>query len=138
MQDDDRQGALRTALHLLFQILPDITNADLFVLAFPNIAFDAEDEDVDVTDEDCKQWLAVWQLLEEFHKDGKVKTLGLSEFGTSRLQKFLPLTQVKPSVDQINLRDCCIVPKPLIIYAKEQGIQLLTHSDCTGTFTRNI
>lgn len=38
---------------------------------------------------------------------------------------------MKPSVDQINVRDCCVVPRPLIWYAKERGIELLTHNDCT-------
>lgn len=32
-------------------------------------------------------------------------------------------------MDQINVRDCCVVPKPLIVYAKEKGIELLTHND---------
>jgi glutamate--cysteine ligase regulatory subunit len=33
-------------------------------------------------------------------------------------------------VDQINLKDCCVVPKSLILYAKQEKIQLLTHNDC--------
>lgn len=59
-----------------------------------------------------------------------ISRLGISEFGTSRLESLLPFTTVKPSVNQINVRDCCVVPKPLIVYAKEKGIELLTHNDC--------
>jgi glutamate--cysteine ligase regulatory subunit len=34
-------------------------------------------------------------------------------------------------VNQINLKNCCNVPPPLSKLAKEQGIELLVHSDCT-------
>ena len=61
----------------------------------------------------------------------RIRKLGLAEFGTTRLTRFLPGTKVKPAVDQINIRDCCVVPKGLIMFAREHGIELLTHSDCT-------
>jgi glutamate--cysteine ligase regulatory subunit len=56
----------------------------------------------------------------------------LAEFGSERLKKFLPRTKVRPSVDQINVRDCCVVPRSLILYAKQEKIELLTHNDCTN------
>lgn len=34
------------------------------------------------------------------------------------------------------MRDCCVVPKPLILYAKKEGIELLTHNDCTNVLPR--
>ena len=64
-------------------------------------------------------------------KSPSIRKLGLAEFGTTRLSRFLPGTKVKPAVDQINIRDCCVVPKGLIMFAREHGIELLTHSDCT-------
>lgn len=73
-----------------------------------------------------------WACLEEQHDKGIIARLGVAEFGRERLAKFLRQTRVRPSVDQINVRDCCVVPKPLIVYAKEQKIDLLTHSDCTN------
>lgn len=60
-----------------------------------------------------------------------IRKLGLAEFGTTRLSRFLPGTKVKPAVDQINIRDCCVVPKGLIMFAREHRIELLTHNDCT-------
>jgi len=65
-----------------------------------------------------------------------VSKLGIAEFGVARLEKFLEHTTVKPSVNQINVRDCCVVPKPLILYAKQQQIELLTHNDCTNILPR--
>lgn len=62
--------------------------------------------------------------------EGLIGKIGLSEFGTARLEQVLKVARVKPSVDQINVRDCCVVPKPVILYAKEKGIELLTHDDC--------
>jgi len=59
-----------------------------------------------------------------------VGALGIAEFGCNRLMRLLPTTRIKPAVDQINVRDCCVVPKPLILAAKREGIELLTHNDC--------
>jgi glutamate--cysteine ligase regulatory subunit len=71
-----------------------------------------------------------WRVLESLHEKGIIAQLGLSEFSSDRLAKFLPEVKVRPSVDQINVKDCCVVPKSLIVYAKEQKIELLTHADC--------
>ena len=76
--------------------------------------------------------LTTWRTLETLHSESLVSRLGISEFSQHRLSKFLPHTKVKPSVDQINVRDCCVVPKPLILYAKKEAIELLTHNDCTN------
>ena len=43
----------------------------------------------------------------------------------------------RQSVDQINVRDCCVVPKSLIVYAKGEKIDLLTHSDNTNILPRD-
>lgn len=110
---------------------------DLLIISFPSITFDAEDlpsspsspPDSEPTAE-VAAWLSSYRVLESFHASGHIKRLGISEFGTNRLEELLPHTNVKPSVDQINVRDCCVVPKPLIVYAKEKGIELLTHNDC--------
>jgi glutamate--cysteine ligase regulatory subunit len=55
--------------------------------------------------------------------------LGLSEFGVLRLQAFLPHVRVSPTVDQVNLRDCCDVPHDLLAYTRQEGIKLLPHMD---------
>ena len=40
--------------------------------------------------------------------------------------------QVKPCINQVNLESCCVMPKDLTEYAKENDIQLLTHNDPRG------
>jgi glutamate--cysteine ligase regulatory subunit len=128
---------------------------DLLIVSFPGMAFDADDEDSDLEDppsapqstsegcddtevppEDIESMAATWKTLEKLHSEGLVSKLGIAEFGVARLEKFLEHTTVKPSVNQINVRDCCVVPKPLILYAKQQQIELLTHNDCTNILPR--
>ena len=114
---------------------------DLLIISFPGVSFDAEDEEEgsdNLVDglkdeaEDFDAMIETWRPLEKLHSRGVVSQIGLAEFGSERLQKFLPRTNVRPSVDQINVRDCCVVPKPLILYAKQEKIELLTHNDCTN------
>ena len=80
--------------------------------------------------------ITTWRTLETLQEEGLVSKLGIAELGVTRLSKFLEHTKIKPSVNQINVRDCCVVPKPLIIYAKQQKIELLTHNDCTNILPR--
>ena len=112
---------------------------DLLIVSFPGISFDADDGDEEEPQwsqhdegDDLSAMVDIWKALENLHAKGFVKQIGLSEFGSERLEKFLPRTKVRPSVDQINVRDCCVVPKSLILYAKQEKIELLTHNDCTN------
>jgi glutamate--cysteine ligase regulatory subunit len=120
-----------------------VESIDLLILSFPNIVFDADDEseEEEFSDtssgapnapEDMATMLQTWRTVENLHEKGVVSKLGLAEFGTGRLSRMLAETKVRPTVDQINVRDCCVVPKPLILFAKKEGIELLTHSDCTN------
>jgi glutamate--cysteine ligase regulatory subunit len=128
-----------------------VDSIDLLIVSFPNIVFDADDESseddeedvpqtspatIEGTPEDIPTMLQTWRTIENLHSKGIVSKLGLAEFGTSRLTKILSAAKVRPSVDQINVRDCCVVPKPLILFAKKEGIELLTHSDTTNILPR--
>lgn len=129
------QEAIRLVLEELH-----VPSIDLLIVSFPEVSFDADDEE-DRNGSECSNGGAVedidamietWRALERLHSDGLALQIGVSEFGSERLQKFLPRTKIRPSVDQINVRDCCVVPKSLILYAKQEGIELLTHNDCTN------
>ncbi|KAF2710026.1 hypothetical protein K504DRAFT_481264 [Pleomassaria siparia CBS 279.74] len=135
------------------------TSIDLLIVSFPGISFDADDEDSDsepeptlstppiitsdggcpesdAQPEDIATMITTWKTLEKLQEEGVVSKLGISEFGVQRLNKFLPQAKVRPSVDQINVRDCCVVPKPLILYARQEKIELLTHNDCTNVLPK--
>lgn len=124
-----------------------VESIDLLIVSFPNIVFDADDEseedaasgpdtDSDAQSsagpEDISSMLKTWHTVEELHDNGTVAKIGLAEFGTRRLTTFLNEARIRPAVDQINVRDCCVVPKPLIMFAKKEKIELLTHSDVTN------
>ncbi|KAL4953504.1 putative gamma-cysteine synthetase regulatory subunit [Aspergillus filifer] len=130
----------RQAIELVLKEL-HVDSIDLLIVSFPGILFDAEDDSededggsIDASSEefadDFDSLIQTWRSLESLHAQGKISQLGVAEFGAERLARFLEHTTVKPSVDQINLKDCCVVPKSLILYAKQQGIELLTHNDC--------
>lgn len=122
----------REAIDLVLKEL-NVESIDLLIVSFPGILFDADDdseeEDAGQPD-DFDSIVQTWSTLESLQAEGRIAQLGVAEFGSERLARFLPHTKVKPSVDQINLKDCCVVPKSLILYAKQEQIQLLTHNDC--------
>lgn len=117
-----------------------ISSIDLLIGSFAGVSFDADDEeDTESSEEgsskdleDTENIIETWRAFERLHAEGVVLQIGLAEFGSERLKKFLPRTQVRPSVNQINIRDCCVVPRSLIQYAKHEKIELLTHNDCTN------
>jgi glutamate--cysteine ligase regulatory subunit len=154
---DRRCAQTREAIELVLKEL-GASSLDLLIVSFPGISFDADDEDSDFDDppsapqsasdndggcvdsevppEDIETMITTWRTLEKLQEEGLVSKIGIAEFGVTRLSKFLEQTKIKPSVNQINVRDCCVVPKPLIIYAKQQKIELLTHNDCTNILPR--
>ncbi|KNG45516.1 glutamate-cysteine ligase regulatory subunit [Stemphylium lycopersici] len=161
---DRRCAQTREAIELVLKEL-GTSSIDLLIVSFPGISFDADDEDSDMEDdddppsppsaaqstnentagdcldagvapEDIETMVTTWRALEKLQAEGLVSKLGIAEFGVTRLTRFLEHTKIKPNVNQINVRDCCVVPKPLILYAKQQQIELLTHNDCTNILPR--
>lgn len=131
----------REAIELVLSEL-GVESIDLLIVSYPGISFDADDDGEEEAsideadsahseDEGFEAQIKTWQVLEALHEKGTISQLGLSEFSSTRLERFLPEVKIRPSVDQINVKDCCVVPKTLIMYAKEHNIELLTHNDCT-------
>ncbi|KAK5135840.1 hypothetical protein LTR08_004488 [Meristemomyces frigidus] len=142
-----RAQQTREALSLVLQEL-HMPSIDLLILSFPAIYFDEDEACPDnnnklssrgppeLLPESFTSLLATWAIAERLHDEGLVKRLGVAEFGTDRLRDFVAATRVKPSVDQINLRDCCSVPKELLLLAKKEGVELLVHNDCSNVLPR--
>ncbi|MFH0067046.1 aldo/keto reductase [Peribacillus sp. NPDC056705] len=49
------------------------------------------------------KYLETWRALEKLYKDGKVKSIGVSNFHVQHLEKLLANSEVKPVVNQIEL-----------------------------------
>lgn len=129
------------AINLVLKEL-GVENIDLLIVSYPGVTFDADDdgeEEISIDENDSLNsdestsldaQVKTWQVLETYQRRGVIAQLGVSEFSSDRLDRFLPEIDIKPTVDQINVKDCCVVPQTLITYAKEHNIELLTHNDC--------
>jgi glutamate--cysteine ligase regulatory subunit len=140
----NRATQTREAVKLVLKEL-HMPSIDLLIISFPGIYFDEEEDcpdkistrgPVEADPEPLENQIETWRTLEALYEEGAVKKLGIAEFGHDRLQTFLQNTTVRPSVDQINLRDCCSVPKNLLALAKSRGIELLVHNDTSNILPR--
>jgi glutamate--cysteine ligase regulatory subunit len=131
----DRLQHTRQAIDLVLKELR-VQTIDLLIVSFPGMSFEGDCEwEADKKNSlqgNDEEEIATWPVLEGLHSQGIVKKLGLAEFGSEKLARFLNRVAIRPEVDQINVKDCCNVPAPLISLAKKEGIELLTHNDCTN------
>ena len=140
----NRDTQTREAVKLVMKEL-HMPSIDLLIISFPGIYFDEEEDcpdkistrgPVEAEPEPLESQIATWNTLEALQEEGVVKKLGIAEFGHDRLLTFLENTRIRPSVDQINLRDCCSVPKALLTLAKSRSIELLVHNDTSNILPR--
>ncbi|KAK5170398.1 uncharacterized protein LTR77_004985 [Saxophila tyrrhenica] len=141
---ENRATQTKEAVKLVLKEL-HMPSIDLLIISFPGIYFDEEEDcpdkistrgPVEAEPEPLESQIETWKTLEALHEEGVVKKLGIAEFGHDRLVSFLERTTIRPSVDQINLRDCCSVPKKLLVLAKSRGIELLVHNDSSNVLPR--
>ncbi|KAK8049195.1 glutamate--cysteine ligase regulatory subunit [Apiospora phragmitis] len=131
---DQRASYIAEALRLVKKEL-GVADVDLLIASFPGISFEGDCEwEADKLNAKMgseADEVATWAALEFLHEQGAIQRLGIAEFGSQKLARFLSQIKTMPEVDQINLKNCCNVPPPLAQLAKEKGIELLTHGDCT-------
>lgn len=77
----------------------------------------------------------LWSSLEKYATDKKIGQLGIADLDVDSLKDLLEGSSVHPSIAQINLAACCVVPPQLQEYCSQNDIQLLTHSDPQGMFS---
>lgn len=80
---------------------------------------------------DLKQ---LWTILEEYVDEKKICLLGVSDINCETLKELYESAKHPPSITQINLSACCVVPPDLKDFCHEKEIQLLTHSDPQGKY----
>ncbi|OTA55599.1 aldo-keto oxidoreductase, NADPH-dependent [Hypoxylon sp. EC38] len=78
-------------------------------------------------------FIDTWREMQKLLGTGKVRNIGVSNFGITNLEKLLndPSCKVKPAVNQIELHPNNPSPK-LVAYCKEKGIHLTGYS-CLGS-----
>ncbi|KKY34287.1 putative glutamate-cysteine ligase modifier subunit [Diaporthe ampelina] len=130
-----RAAYTRRALSLVLKEL-GVSSVSLLIASFPGMSFEGdcewEADKLNASQGDDGSELVTWaRALEPLHDEGLARQLGIAEFGSEKLGRFLAGARVKPAVDQINIRNCCNVPPPLVSLARAEGIELFVHSDCT-------
>lgn len=118
-----------------------VESVDLLIVSFPGIFFDAESEEkgdcgsasISASDTELLDaTIEAWREIEILNAKGVALRTGIAEFGREQLQEFLPRTSRRPTVDQINVGDCHLLPESMMLFAKQENLELLTHSDCTN------
>lgn len=66
----------------------------------------------------------------------RILQLGVSDLEEECFKRLHASSEIRPSIIQINLSSCCVVPPGLQAFCKDNDVQLLTHSDPQGD--RNI
>ena len=68
-----------------------------------------------------------WQKLEEIHKSGRAKAIGVSNYMVGHLEELLAQCQVKPAVNQIELH-LFLQMKDVVDYCHKNGIVVEAYS----------
>jgi len=94
---------------------------DLYLIHFPHC-----------WEEICKQkpegtWKDSWKVMEEYHNNGVLKNIGVSNFDFSILKELLSFAKVKPFLVQ-NYFSVGSVPKDVINLCNENGIKFMSYS----------
>ncbi|XP_055318475.1 glutamate--cysteine ligase regulatory subunit [Sitodiplosis mosellana] len=79
----------------------------------------------------------LWQVLETYADDKRICQLGIADLDTDTLIELYTSCRVKPTISQINLSACCVVPPSMQEFCAKNEIQLLTHSDSEVLITKD-
>lgn len=79
--------------------------------------------------DDLQKIQLVWKVLEDLVEVGQIKQIGVADVEERTFKALHEWAKVKPSIIQVNLATCCVVPPTLQTFCKENDIKLLTHSD---------
>jgi 2,5-diketo-D-gluconate reductase A len=101
---DDARGAFEGTLSAL-----GFDHVDLFLIHWPlPTLYDGD-------------YVSTWQVLEELHADGRARSIGVSNFQTSHLERLATEAEVVPAVNQIELQPY-FQNREVAAYGAEHGI----------------
>lgn len=86
----------------------------------------------EINEQQCDTWKNIWSSLEQLVMNKKISQIGVADVEVSTFKSLYQWAEIKPSIIQINLATCCVVPPTLQTFCKEHDVQLLTHSDSVG------
>ncbi|XP_039493506.1 glutamate--cysteine ligase regulatory subunit [Drosophila santomea] len=71
----------------------------------------------------------LYQTLEQYALKQQITQLGIADLDAVALEELHKSAQVAPTIAQVNLSTCCVVPPELQEFCTAHDIQLNTHSD---------
>ncbi|XP_037707723.1 glutamate--cysteine ligase regulatory subunit [Drosophila subpulchrella] len=71
----------------------------------------------------------LYQTLEQYALKQQITQLGIADLDATALEELHKSAQVAPTIAQVNLSTCCVVPAELQEFCTAHDIQLNTHSD---------
>jgi len=101
----------------------------LNVPSIQNVIIAYKSLQIENSHDEIKKLQDIWRVLEDYVQLKKVQQIGLADVEESTFRKIYEWSSAKPSIVQINLATCCVVPPTLQAFCKDNDIQLLTHSD---------
>merc|ERR1719444_575811 len=74
-----------------------------------------------------------WRIMEALHARGKVRSLGVSNFGVAELEELLAFARVRPvylqnKLSVYNPGEQQVGPKSVLAFARESGIAVMGYS----------
>ncbi|KAL6838332.1 hypothetical protein ACP4OV_031836 [Aristida adscensionis] len=76
-------------------------------------------------------WEGVWQAMEECHRLGLARAIGVSNFTTKHLDRVLAIATIRPAVNQVELNPTW-QQRTLRKYCAEKGIHVVAYSSLGG------
>ncbi|XP_065917019.1 glutamate--cysteine ligase regulatory subunit-like [Dysidea avara] len=106
------RDAVLCALHQL-----GLQDCDMIILAPPPSGYSVE------------KMKLLWREIGQLTTEGKSPVVGVADLDKNQIQQLYDCVDVKPTVNQVNLASCCVMPEDLVEYAKTVNIKLFTHND---------
>ncbi len=104
---DETLAAFEKSLKIL-----GLDYVDLYLLHYPNVT----------PDDSWKQLNAQsWKAMEELYEQGKVKSIGVSNFAIHHIKELLKTSKVKPVINQVHL-SCYWQQEDLVAYCRDNDI----------------
>lgn len=129
-KDQGREAAEKAVKQALINLNTDYI--DLFLIHWPGTQrLDPQDP--------SNQTLRTesWQVLEEYHKAGTLKAIGVSNFEIGHLKQLFQACQVQPHVNQIEVHPL-FQNRDLTKFCQENNIHVTAYSSLGTTVSQNV
>ncbi|CAG9760259.1 unnamed protein product [Ceutorhynchus assimilis] len=131
---NDNPALLEEALSQALQKQLNVPKVFDVIISFKNHSLDeAANQEPNLLDksefDNLNQIKPIWKCLETYVSKKIVGELGIADIEESTFKELYEWATIKPSIVQINLETCCVVPPGLQSFCKEKEVKLYTHND---------